>query len=141
MAKTKEIKCSQVWRLILDFYQEKGVKDKLKNLKLNRFDHKPPHLKANAAQIRALVPFFENLLQTWTPTESSPEMMAMKAAIHSLHLCCEMLSSKQRQQTLLTESTKFASQLVLWHNKDEDRWACTAKLHLFIELGMEGGSL
>ena len=53
----KEIKCSQVWRLILDFYQEKGVKDKLKSLKLNKFDHKPPHLKASAAQIRALVPF------------------------------------------------------------------------------------
>ena len=54
----KEIRCSQVWRLILDFYQENpGVKDKLKSLKLNRFDHKPPHLKASAAQIRALVPF------------------------------------------------------------------------------------
>ena len=68
-------------------------------------------------------------------------MMAMKAAMHSLHLCYEMLSSKvsdeQRQQTLLTESTKFASQLVLLHNKEEDRWACTAKVHLFLELAME----
>ena len=65
----------------------------------------------------------------------------MKAAMHSLHLCYEALSSKvsdeQRQQTLLTESTKFASQLVLLHNKDEDKWACTAKLHLFLELGQE----
>ena len=110
----KEIKCSQVWRLILDFYQEKGVKDKLKHLR--------------PVQPRS---------ELW----SSPETMAMKVAMHSLHLCYEMLSSKlsdeQRQQTLLTESTKFASQLVLLHNKEEDRWACTAKVHLFLELAME----
>ena len=49
-----------LWNDLIEWYHVNDIKsDKIKKLKLNRYDHKPPVFKGSAAQVRKLVPWAE----------------------------------------------------------------------------------
>ena len=91
---TIEVRCLTLWNMLLEFYKRQGQKsDKLKCLPESRFRLKPPVLKAQAASIRKMVPWFVQLLKYLDPTleEHKKVMVAMLA----LAECYKCLSAQE----------------------------------------------
>ena len=136
-----------IFRLILVWYRANRVQaDRLKALPLTRFKPKNarPQLKASAGQVRALVPFFLELVRGWEEhmfvADVWAEVLLLKRAAHSLWLCYECLSlSRPRPLTVLQEeSVAFAQVLVQLEGLKPARYTVTPKLHLLMELALEG---
>ena len=134
-----------LWKDLIEWYHVNDIKsDKIKNLKLNRYDHKPPVFKGSAAQVRKLVPWAQSLVDSWTKDDSTPVMMAMKAAMGCLSGCYACLTrdmnDDERHETLKSQTTRFAIQLVALHRENPDRFFLAPKVHMMLEMGQENSS-
>ena len=80
-----------LWNMLLAFYKEQGFKsDKLKSLPCTRFRFKPPVLKAQAATIRKMIPWFVFLMKY--PDVHNEEHKAVMVATMALGQCYKCLS-------------------------------------------------
>ena len=136
--RNKQVRCTLLWKLILAFYKAKKVEDRLKALSSNRFDHAPAFLKAGAAQIRRLVPFFHDMAENWHLNECTEEMLVVKQAMSALNACYSALSmSGPSAEELKASSILFAGNLATLNGLNANRWAFPPKAHLFLELCAE----
>ena len=71
------------------FYSQHKVADRLNILKPSMFGEKAstPELSANAAEVRALVPFTKDLVDGWDLQHCIPEMATCKVALSQLRAC------------------------------------------------------
>eukprot|EP00971_Amphidinium_carterae_P014259 281533-Amphidinium_carterae.1 len=90
----QEARAKHVFKLMLAFYKSSGVtNDRLKLLPIKRFKQpkQRPVLKASAGQIKALVPFFKDLVLTWPVT--SKEVAQVRIACVAMHECYSCLAT------------------------------------------------
>lgn len=138
---TKIERCTSLWREVQQFYAAANVQDKLQNLTPGMIcaPRMSPKLRASAAQMRALVPFCKQLAEKYCT--GTPMSQAMKAAAWNLWRCYEALSSRSAGEELVVCSRRFAAQFVaLEQISPPRRWRVKPKLHLFLELALEGSN-
>ena len=138
--RSKEKRCKALWKSILCWYKANKVDDKLKALKVNRFQSKsaPAFLKAGGAVVRKLLPFFVEMAKGWHPNECTPEMFLVKEALDALMGCYQCLS-KDGPQNLRVCSIGFALALSKLKALRPSRYAYPPKVHMFLELCSEPG--
>eukprot|EP00971_Amphidinium_carterae_P146528 2904355-Amphidinium_carterae.1 len=124
------------------FYQESRLhNDRLKRISVKRIkpQGQKPCLKVSAGQLRALVPFFTNLVNGWqSPGE---EVVLLKAATNALQQCYNCLSTGPEAppvEVLNIEAVRFAQALITLEAMNGDRYTVPPKLHMFLELAREG---
>ena len=111
-----KLRCQALWAEMQQWYRATGVKDTLQNLSLTMLQQrgKQPKLRANAAQVRALVPFACVLAQRLLVADRSQKVLAMLTAARLLYDCYRSLSSQtpKRAELLDHSSRRLALQLV-----------------------------
>jgi len=144
----QEERCHSLNEKLQAWYERKGVKDRIKGLKLKFFKrHKtqPAKLKGSAAQVRAIIPFVQELAD-----EQCDAMVPMEAAIQTAckHLghCYQALarsSAACRDEALYSSSQAFVLQYHALHLAKGDGVAfrCKPKHHTFLELCSQPGVL
>ena len=129
-----------LWADIRAFYARTGVVDKLHDLTETMIKPKKGSIElgGSGAQVRALVPFGRQLVDSWT--DLTVERGAAKACMHHLANCYDFLSPNHEAETsLLTEALGFQRNLQGLHLTNPKRWQIRPKLHLFLELAFLGG--
>ena len=124
-----------LWNLLLAFYKKQGMQsDRLKSLPTTRYRHRPPFLKAQAATVRKMVPWFVQLLQYLD--EHRRVIIAMMA----LHECYKCLSkdSKHPPEYLQQQASVFGTQVASLHNQYPEKYSLLPKMHMFQELCSQG---
>ena len=100
-----------------------------------------PKLRCSAAQMRALVPWLQDL-STDLLADDDPKEAAMKVAAHHLNECYKALSSNSIffDDILKRSSRLFAAQVVALEARSVGTrmWRIKPKLHLFLELASSG---
>ena len=135
---------SALWGEVQGFYKTYNVCDKLSNLvetMIRKDQSSPPKLRGKAAEVRALVPFGEQLAGKYLSDANEVEAAA-KAGIRHLHQCYQALSSDSAfgADVLQSEAIAFAWQYTaLSKFHDGVLWRLKPKLHLFLELAAEHG--
>jgi hypothetical protein len=135
--------CRALWQKLQHWYNETKCEDQVQNLVVTmiRQPGKAPKLRCSAAQCRALIPFAAKLCVELLDANVPVEEAAL-SAMENLHQCYQALSSRSIfSSDLLSEcSLKFAAQYVALEAAAEDRfsWRIKPKMHLFLELCMEG---
>ena len=132
-----------LWRDIQGFYAREGTADRLHNLTRTMVKPKKGsiELSGSGAQIRALVPYALQLVNTWEEPLTVEQYHARTAMRH-LHRCYAFLSAEQPppgRATLLDSALAFHTTLRSLHGIDPKRWQLRPKLHLFMELCSEAG--
>ena len=98
-------------------------------------------MRCSAAQMRALVPWLQDL-STDLLADDDPKEAAMKAAAHHLNECYQALSSNTNffDDILKRNSRLFAAQFVALEASSVGTrtWRIKPKLHLFLELASSG---
>ena len=132
---------AQLWGRVQEYYERRGIQDRLQNLtpSMLHAQGKWPKLRCSAAQCRALVDFgmeISRLLDAGSPAEE-----AASVGMKHLHTCYQCLSEEVIfSKELLTDSSfKFAQQYVALEDRNGRAWRVKPKLHLFLELCIEGG--
>ena len=136
----QEARLKVLWASIKEFYMRTGVVDKLHDLTLTMIKPKkgPLELGGSGAQVRALVPFGVELVNSWE--ELDVERAAAKACMTHLANCYDFLSpTHAAETTLLTEALGFQRNLQGLFLTNPKRWQIRPKLHLFLELAFLGG--
>ena len=135
--RNKKLRRKALWDKILQFYDENKIKDRMVGIKSwgIQAPRHPPKLKANAACVRALIPFCHQ--QCMSLLSDSPKHNAIKMAAHHLHECYKCLStSSEDWTTVLPQSSKeFAIQchaLATVHERPD--WVVKPKMHQFLEM-------
>ena len=138
---TMKLRCQALWGEMHLWYQATGVKDTLQNLTLTMLQQrgKQPKLRANAAQVRALVPFACVLAQRLLVAHRSQKELAILTAARLLYDCYRSLSSQtpDRAELLDRSSRRLALQLVALERVSPNGWRFKPKVHLMQELAME----
>ena len=133
-----------LWQHMRAWYEANNVEDRIDHLVPNlvRQNNKAPLLRASAAKVRALVPYGVELTSAMGDNDSPQDVAAKSAAFH-LNQCYKALSEDHGDLlgALPEHSRKFAWQLVALERSTSDRlrWQVKPKLHLFLELCLEGG--
>ena len=143
--RNKQERTNALWAKVQEFYRTNQVADRLQNLVPSMLQQpgKAPKLRSSAAQCRALVPFADACAKTLL-SRDEPLELAVATAAAELHECYKALSSEMGQEdsaaTLRRCSQRFAEQYVALNAAASDgyAWRCKPKLHLFLELCMEG---
>ena len=137
----EQVRCGWLWGQIQDFYHRTAVVDRLHDLTVTMIKPKKGSisLTGSAAQIRALVPYGVELVDSWE--DLSLERAAAKTCMHHLSTCYSFLSSNVRQEEgdLLTNALAFQRNLQGLFLTNPKRWQIRPKLHLFLELAAQGG--
>ena len=139
---SKEARLQVLWERMLAFYDREGIQDKLQNLTLGMIQGKkaPPKLRCSAAQCRALIPFALEMSQS--VLGASPVEEAAKCGMVHLGRCYTCLSSDTifAKDMFEDSATKFAAQYIALEAASEGlAWRVKPKLHLLLELFLEGG--
>ena len=153
--RNQEQRLAVVWKDMLAWYDSQAAtnllvkNNRLKVLPLKRFkqDKKRPCLKASGGQIRALVPYFLKLAQSWPlqdiPQDLVPEVELVQGAMADLERCYQTLSKSYgpgASSDLKCHSIRFAEQLVRLSVLKEARYSLPPKLHMWLELCAEGAN-
>ena len=132
---------AQLWGRVQEYYERRGIQDRLQNLtpSMLQAQRKWPKLRCSAAQCRALVDFgmeISSLLDAGSPDEE-----AASVGMRHLYTCYQCLSEEVIfSKELLTDSSfKFAQQYVALEDRNGRAWRVKPKMHLFLELCIEGG--
>ena len=140
--RNEDMRCATLWHDIQEFYAEHRTKDRLYNLTVSMVKPKKGaiELSGSGAQVRALVPFAKHLVDSW-PEPLGPEAFAARTCMRHLARCYEFLQPTLADQpdTLLDNGLAFHASLLVLHGMNGKRWQVRPKLHMFLELCMEGG--
>ena len=139
-----EQRCEWLWRQVQNFYTLHATKDKLHNLTVKMIKPKKGsiELSGNAAQVRALIPFGLELVESWPEESLTLEHVGAKQGMKQLSTCYAFLSSEEaglQSGTLLGHALAFQRTVQNLHGLHPKRWQVRPKLHLFLELAAEGG--
>ena len=136
-----EERCRWLWEQIQAFYGRVGTVDRLHDLTVTMIKPKKGSIElgGSAAQIRALIPWGKELVDSWEDPDY--ERCAAKTCMNHLAACYDCLSAAGRQEegTLLNNALGFQRNLQALFLLDPKRWQIRPKLHLFLELAAEGG--
>ena len=136
-----EMRCRWLWGQIQEFYRRTGTVDKLYDLTVTMIKPKKGsiELSGSAAQIRALVPYGLELVESWA--DLTLEQTAAKLCMQHLSRCYSFLSANpvEGQGNLLDNALGFQRNLQGLNQENPRRWQIRPKLHLFLELAFEGG--
>ena len=144
--RSEEVRCLWSWQEVQTFYKETGVVDRLHNLVKTMVKPKKGsiELTGSGAQIRALVPFGLQLVNTWSEEDLTLEKLAARCCMKELSICYSFLSSAEGrghlEGTLLEHALAFQSNLQGLHRMSPKRWQMRPKLHMFLELAAEGSN-
>jgi hypothetical protein len=139
---TERARCARLWAEIQTWYAARRVQDKLTNLVPTMISKRgaSAKLRGSAAQVRALVPFARERAATLLGAEPMDE--AAKVAAEQLGRCYDCLSADAPNRGISLEAAAraFALQLVALERASTSpwRWRVKPKVHLFLELAMEG---
>ena len=134
--RSRKERVSALWGEVQGFYKTYNVCDKLSNLvetMIRKDQSSPPKLRGKAAEVRALVPFGEQLADKYL-SGANEVKAAAKAGIRHLHQCYQSLSSDSAfgADVLQSEAIAFAWQYTaLSKFHDGVLWRLKPKLHLF----------
>ena len=139
----EEVWCGWLWGQIRTFYDDNQTVDRLHTLTVTMVKPKKGsiELAGSGAQIRALIPFAAGLVETW-PEQLEPEAFGARACMRHLSNCYSFLSRplEAREETLIDHALAFHTTLRTLHELNAKRWQMRPKLHMFMELCLEGGS-
>ena len=136
-------RCAWLWEAVQKFYHRTNVVDKLHNLTVTMVKPKKGsiELTGSAAQIRALIPFGLEIVNTWPEDGLDMERLGARAAMRSLASCYSFLSAEQPAQgSLLQHGLAFQANLQGLFAINNKRWQLRPKLHMFLELAAEGAN-
>ena len=140
----EEARVAWIWERMQQHYEQEGTKDRLFNLTKTMVKPKKGsiELAGSGAQIRCLVPFCLQLVNSWELPLSEEQTLARTAMRH-LHRCYSFLSAEahleNRPDSLLDNALALHTTLRSLHGIHAARWQLRPKLHLFMELCAEGG--
>lgn len=129
-------RCFSMYGDLSQWYKDHGTESKLDQLtpSMLKSSKKPPHLRGKGAEIRALVPWANELAQRLLRDDDTEEQSAKVAMFH-LNACYSMLSAEKYDEAVLQEhSRKFALLYVGLDSLKADRWHVVPKLHWFQEM-------
>ena len=131
-----------IWGQIQEFYTREGTTDRLLNLTRSMIKPKKAsiELSGSGAQIRCLVPFCLQLVNSWEPPLDAEAYQA-RAAMRHLSNCYSYLSTAREEgdMSLLDSAVAYHSILRGLNSINQKRWQLRPKLHLFMELCREPG--
>ena len=119
------------------------MRDRLNTLKLSMLrSGGSPELTAGAAELRALIPFFLLLVESWPlDDELGEEQIHARRGMQALHGAYECLHADKEPEVEAGALERFAfafhREFVSLHALNSDRWVLKPKLHLFLEIGLE----
>jgi hypothetical protein len=129
------------------YYEANDVEDRLKEFLPKTFQSekkttRPPRLKGNAASVRALIGFGDQMAKQFL-SDADPTEAAMKAAAHHLLNCYNSLREANKafsHDALYNSSKNFALQYDALHEAFGGGvpWRPMPKMHLFLELCSSG---
>ena len=132
-----------LWGLIQAFYEREGVQDRLYSLTKTMVKPKKGsiELSGSGAQIRALIPFCLQLVNTWElPLDL--ERFSARAAMRHLSRCYSFLPAEDVPPgpgSLIDSALAYHTSVRALHEIHPKRWQLRPKLHLFMELCLEPG--
>ena len=138
----EDARCQWLWTEMQAFYRRQRVKDQLNELKVTMIKPKkgPVEMTGSGAEIRALVPFALELVNSWEDLNS--ERFAAKQCMQHLAACYNCLSPQEGRDSreMLDQALGFHRNLQVLHLSNPKRWQMRPKVHLFLELAAEGGT-
>ena len=138
-----EARCNWLWRQIQTYYVDNAVTDRLFNLVPTMIKPKKGsiELAGSAAQIRHLIPFGLQLVNSWGPDAMDQERLIVRVCMRHLKRCYDFLSNTvEGHDSLLQNALAYCHNLQGLHAIDPKRWQMRPKLHLFLELAAEPGT-
>ena len=144
--RNKEERCHSLNEKLQAWYERVGCDDRIKGLQEKFFKRpsktQPPKLKGSAAQVRAIIPFVQELADEHCDA-TVPLEAAMQTACKHLGHCYQALarsSAACRDEALYSSSQAFVSQYHALHLAgDGVAFRCKPKTHLFLELCSQPG--
>ena len=144
--RNRELRCERLWRAIRAFYIRTGTVDRLNRLTTTMVKPKKGSIElcGSGAEVRALVPFGLELVNTWAQNELDVERLGAKVCMQKLSACYAWLSPEEsgahHMGSLLENALAFHQNLQALHALSSKRWQLRPKLHLFLELSAEGAT-
>ena len=139
-----DVRRQYLFSSILNFYKETNVPhgDRLKILPLKRFrpEQGKPVLKAGAAVVRKLIPWFHNWVGGWPEHILTPTLRSIQHGMKALYMCYQMLSKDAPLEEFHVHAKRFAVQLVSLAEVRPQTFRVKPKLHLLMELSLEKSS-
>ena len=129
-------RCNLMYVDLQQWYIDNDVDSRLDQLtpSMLKPGKKHHHLRGKGAEIRALVPWV-NEMATRLLKDDSVEEATAKAAMQQLNTCYNQLSADQFDSSILQEaSRKFALLYVALEEFDPTHWHVVPKLHMFQEM-------
>ena len=136
-------RCAALWASVQEYYARAHTVDKLHNLIVTMIKPKKGsiELSGSGAQIRALVPFGLEVVNSWPEAQLSLEKLGARNAMRSLATCYSFLSAQPPAEgSLLQHALAFQANLQGLHTISPKRWQLRPKLHMFLELAAEGSN-
>ena len=142
LARNEELRCAWLWAEVQEFYRNSGTTDKLHNLTVRMIKPKKGsiELSGSVAQVRALVPFALQLVESWEDGGLDLESLGAKEAMKQLAICYRFLSPALETGSLLDHALGFQQLLQNLHAISPKRWQLRPKLHMFLELAAKGSN-
>ena len=145
VGRNQEERCPWLWQEIQQFYNDNGVVDKFNNLVKTMIIPKKGsiQLTGSGAEVRALVPYGLQLVNSWGPDGMTPERFAARSCMRELSACYSSLStdaSTNAAGSLLDHALAFQANLQGLHRLSPRTWQLRPKLHMFLELAAEGSN-
>ena len=142
IGRNAEVRCRWLWTSIQEFYHREGVVDQLHDLTTTMIKPKKGsvELSGSGAQIRALIPWGKELVDGWV--DCTVEQEAARACMNHLFTCYQYLSpteAPREEDGFLINALGFQRNLQELHAVHPKRWQIRPKLHLFLEMALEGG--
>jgi hypothetical protein len=142
----KEERCHSLNDKLQGYYERLGVEDRIKGLELKNFKRpskgQPAKLKGSAAEVRAVVPFLQELAHELCDVDVPGEAAIQSACKHLSH-CYQALarsSAACRDEAFYSSSQAFVLQYHALHLAgDGVAFRCKPKAHLFLELCSQPG--
>ena len=138
-----DARLGRLWAEIQDYYNRSNTADRLNNLTLTMIKPKKGSIEmsGSGAKIRALIPFADEMVNSWVDP-LSPEVFVAKAGMMHLSRCYFFLNGSLQPQvdSLLDNALAIHSSLLTFHTMNKVRWQLRPKLHMFMEMCFEGGT-
>ena len=142
VGRNQEERCLWLWQEIQQFYKDNGVVDKLNNLVKTMIIPKKGsiQLTGSGAEIRALVAYELQLVDSWGPDGMTPERFAARSCMRELSACYSFLSTDASTHVAGSLLDHALANLQGLHRLSPRRWQLRPKLHMFLELAAEGSN-
>ena len=131
-------RCEWLWSQIQAFYRQEKPKDQLHDLTVRMVKPKKGsiELSGSGAQIRALIPFALQLVQSWEDlTLEKAGAKTCMELLAKLYACLTPEEGRAKDEMALG----FQRNLQGLHLTKPKRWQMRPKLHMLLELVAEGG--